>query len=84
MGGGLLQELDHLLVCEVVQEVNWMELWTEVMPGVLTGMERKFPLCFTSFSVTKAYPLLYFSRLLSSVGIWGRMTAAEMALICAL
>ena len=61
-----------------------MESWTEVVPGVLTGMERKFPLRSTSFSATKAYLLLYFSRLSSSVGIRGQMTAAETALIHAL
>ena len=74
----------NLITCLFVRSckrLNWVELWTGVVPGMLTGMARKFPLCSTSFSVTKAYFLLYFSRLSSSVGIWGRMTAAEMALI---
>ena len=48
------------------------------------GDEEEVPPRSTSFSVTKAYLLLYFFRFLSSVGIWDQMTAAETALIHAL
>ena len=47
----------NLITCLFVRSckrLNWRELWMGVMSEVLRGMERKFPLHSTSFSVTKA------------------------------